>query len=66
MRTITPDLVLQHADQVVGVHPSEGRAAELAAALSVLVSATDEAATGLPLEAEPAHFLLAIDATVEG
>ena len=63
MARISSDLIAAQAAAGGYRPPSEERAEALAEAVGLLVQAADEAAADLPFEAEPAHFLTAMDDT---
>ena len=66
MARITPDLIVAQATAAGRSPPGADRAAALAEAVGLLVRAADEAAAGLPFEAEPAQVLTAMDETAPG
>ena len=63
MARISKDLIAAQAAAGGCRPPGEERAETLAEAVELLVQAADEAAADLPFEAEPAHFLTAMDET---
>ena len=63
MARVTSHLIAAQAAAGGYRPPNDERAEALAEAVGLLVQAADEAAAGLPFEAEPAHFLIAVDDT---
>ena len=63
MARISYDLITAQAVAAGRQPPTAERAAALAAAVELMVRATDDAASGLAFESEPAHFLTAMDKT---
>ena len=63
MARISSDLIVTQAAAGGYRRPDDARAEALAEAVGLLVQAADEAAAGLPLEAEPAHVLIVMDDT---
>lgn len=63
MARISADLIAAQAVAAGRNPPTEERAQALAAAVELMVQATDEAATGLAFETEPSHIAIAMDET---
>ena len=63
MAKISADLIVAQAVAAGRKPPTEERAKALAAAVDLMVQATDEAATGLAFESEPAHIATAMNET---
>ena len=66
MARISADLIIAQAAAAGRRPPPEARAAALAEAVETLVRATDETASGLGFETEPAHIMTAMDETASG
>ena len=63
MAGISDDLIAAQAVAAGRKPPSAERAAALAAAVELMVQATDDAASGLAFESEPAHIATAMTET---
>ena len=63
MARITEDLIVSQAAAAGRQPPSEERAEALAKAVALMIQAAEKAAAKLNFEAEPAHFLSAMDET---
>ena len=63
MARVSRDLIAAQAAAGGYRPPSEERAEALAEAVGLLMQAADDAAAGLTFEAEPAHFVIAMNET---
>ena len=63
MARISANLIAVQAVAAGRKPPTEERAQALAAAVELMVQATDDAASGLAFESEPAHIVTAMDET---
>ena len=63
MAGISDDLITAQAVAAGRKPPTEERAQALAGAVELMVQATDDAASGLAFESEPAHIVTAMDET---
>ena len=63
MAGISDDLITAQAVAAGRKPPTEERAQALAAAVELMMQATDDAASGLAFESEPAHIVTAMDET---